>query len=75
MARFGARKMWLHLRRGGHALARCTVERLTTANGWTGAVRGKRMRTTIGDPRNQRPRDLVDRDFTATALNRPRPTG
>ncbi|MFT4226456.1 MAG: DDE-type integrase/transposase/recombinase [Micropruina sp.] len=70
VARFGARKMWLHLRRGGHDVARCTVERLMTANGWAGAVRGKRVRTTIGDPRDQRPRDLVDRDFTAVAPNR-----
>ena len=30
-ARFGARKMWLHLRSNGHDVARCTVERLMTA--------------------------------------------
>jgi putative transposase len=70
VARFGARKMWLHLRRGGHDVARCTVERLMTANGWTGALRGKQVRTTIGDPEHQRARDLVDRDFTAAAPNR-----
>ena len=28
LARFGSRKMWLHLRRQGHDVARCTVERL-----------------------------------------------
>lgn len=70
LARFGARKMWLHLRRHGHDVARCTVERLMTANGWTGASRGTRVRTTIPGPREQRPRDLVDRDFTAPAPNR-----
>jgi putative transposase len=69
VARFGARKMWLHLRRQGHDVARCTVERLMTANGWTGALRGKGVRTTIPDERDQRPQDLVDRDFTATAPN------
>ena len=70
VARFGARKMWLYLRRQGHDVARCTVERLMTQHGWQGALRGKRVRTTIPDENAQRPRDLVDRDFTATAPNR-----
>ena len=47
VARLGARKMWLHLSRQGHDVARCTVERLMKANGWTRALRGKRVRTTI----------------------------
>jgi putative transposase len=68
-ARFGARKMWLHLRSGGHDVARCTVERLMAGQGWTGALRGKRVRTTIPAPSDPRPTDLVDRDFTATAPN------
>jgi putative transposase len=70
VARFGARKMWLYLRRQGHDVARCTVERLMTQHGWQGALRGKRVRTTIPDENAHRPRDLVDRDFTATAPNR-----
>lgn len=72
VARFGARKMWLHLRRQGHDVARCTVERLMTQNGWHGALRGKRVRTTIPDPRDARAADLVDlvdRNFTTTAPN------
>jgi len=69
VARFGARKMWLYLRRQGHDVARCTVERLMTANGWQGALRGKRVRTTIPDLKDPRSADLVDRDFTATAPN------
>lgn len=69
LARLGARKMWLYLRRQGHDVARCTIERLMTANGWQGAVRGKRVQTTISDPKNARATDLVDRDFTATAPN------
>jgi putative transposase len=69
VARFGARKMWLYLRRHGHDVARCTVERLMTQNSWQGALRGKRVRTTIADPRDARAADLVDRDFTATAPN------
>jgi putative transposase len=67
--RFGARKMWLHLRRNGHDVARCTVERLMAQHGWTGAVRGKKPRTTIPAAADPRPADLVDRDFTATAPN------
>jgi putative transposase len=69
IARFGARKMWLYLRRQGHDVARCTIERLMAQNGWQGAVRGKRVRTTIPDPTAARSPDLVDRDFTATAPN------
>jgi putative transposase len=67
--RFGARKMWLHLRAGGHDVARCTVERLMAAEGWAGALRGKKPRTTIPAAADPRPADLVDRDFTATKPN------
>jgi putative transposase len=69
VARFGARKMWLYLRRQGPDVARCTVERLMARNGWQGALRAKRVRTTIPAPADPRPTDLVDRDFTATAPN------
>jgi len=65
----GARKMWLYLRGRGHEVARCTVERLMTQQGWAGALRGKGVRTTIPRPGDPRPEDLVDRDFTATAPN------
>lgn len=50
-------------------MARCTIERLMAQNDWQGAVRGKRVRTTISDPRDARAADLVDRDFTARAPN------
>ena len=69
-ARFGARKMWLHLRSNGHDVARCTVERLMAAQGWAGALRGKKPKTTIPAAEDARPTDLVDRDFTAPAPNR-----
>ena len=68
-ARFGARKMWLHLRSQGHDVARCTIERLYAEQGWAGALRAKKIRTTIADDTAMRPADLVDRDFTATAPN------
>ena len=68
--RFGARKMWLHLRAGGHDVARCTVERLMATQGWAGALRGKKVRTTVPAAADPRPADLVDRDFTANKPNR-----
>jgi putative transposase len=67
--RFGARKMWLHLRGKGHDVARCTIERLYAEQGWAGATRDKAPRTTIPAQDHDRPGDLVDRDFTATAPN------
>jgi putative transposase len=67
--RFGPRKMWLHLRGRGFDVARCTIERLYAEQGWAGALRAKKIRTTIADEHAERPADLVDRDFTATAPN------
>jgi putative transposase len=68
--RFGPRKMWLHLRSAKNLdVARCTIERLYAEQGWAGALRAKRLRTTIADEHAERPADLVDRDFTATAPN------
>lgn len=68
-ARLGARKMWLHLRSQGHDVARCTIERLYRQQGWVGALRQKRVRTTIADETADRPTDLVDRQFWATRPN------
>ncbi|MEY9988335.1 transposase InsO family protein [Streptomyces sp. V4I8] len=67
---YGARKIWRELNRQGHAVARCTVERLMRELGIAGAVRGKRVITTIPDPNAERAPDLVDRDFVARAPNR-----
>ena len=69
LARFGSRKMWLHLRRQGHDVARCTVERLYRQQGWEGALRLKKVRTTIADPAAERPLDRVDRQFWAARPN------
>lgn len=66
---YGARKVWLALRREQIVVARCTVERLMRRNGLQGVKRGKRRRTTISDDAADRPTDLVDRDFTATRPN------
>lgn len=68
-ARFGARKMWLHLRSNGIDVARCTIERIYAGQGWAGAMRAKRIRTTISDETPDRPADLVDRQFAASRPN------
>jgi putative transposase len=68
---YGARKIWLQLRREGVVVARCTVERLMRTLGLAGAVRGgTRRRTTVPDPAADRPADLVRRAFTAEGPNR-----
>lgn len=67
--RYGARKVWRDLRRAGHAVARCTVERLMRAKALRGVVRGHRVRTTRPAPLAARPDDLVQRDFAATRPN------
>ncbi|MDL5206553.1 IS3 family transposase [Streptomyces sp. ALI-76-A] len=67
---YGARKVWRELSRQGHAVARCTVERLMRELGITGAVRGKKVITTIIDPAAERAPELLDRDFVASAPNR-----
>ena len=67
---YGAPKLWRQLRREGIPVARCTVERLMRRLGIRGAIRGGRPVTTRSDPADERPADLVDRDFTAEAPNR-----
>jgi putative transposase len=68
---YGARKVWLQLRREGIEVARCTVERLMRELGLAGAAaRGKKPRTTVPDAGGPRPADLLARDFTAPAPNR-----
>jgi putative transposase len=67
---YGARKVWWQLQHDGVRVARCTVERLMREHGLQGVVRGKRWRTTVPDQRADRPVDLVERDFTASAPNR-----
>jgi len=66
---YGARKVWRQLGREGIEVARCTVERLMREMGLSGAVRGRRFKTTISDAAASRPADLVDRDFSATRPN------
>ena len=46
---YGVRKVWRQLRREGEDIARCTVERLMRSMGLQGVIRGKPVKTTIGD--------------------------
>jgi putative transposase len=64
---YGVRKVHAELRRNGDQVARCTVERLMKKEGLRGIRRAKGPRTTIPGPLADRPADLVDRRFTATA--------
>ncbi len=66
----GARKVHAELRRRGHRVARCTVERLMRAAGLRGITRAKVPRTTIGSRRPETRPDLVERNFTAESPNR-----
>jgi putative transposase len=66
---YGVRKVWRQLRREGYAVARCTVARLMRAEGLRGIVRGRRVRTTVPEAAAERPLDLVQRQFSATAPN------
>ena len=68
---YGARKVWVQLRREGIEVARCTVERLMGGLGIAGvSARRKKPRTTVPDAGPGRPADLLERDFTAPAPNR-----
>jgi transposase InsO family protein len=66
---YGARKVWRQLNREGIQVARCTVERLMREMGLEGAVRGRKVRTTVPDVSAARPGDLVNRDFKANRPN------
>ena len=67
---YGPRKVWRQLRREGHRVARCTVERLIAQMGLRGATRGRAWITTThaADAADRR-EDLVERQFVATGPN------
>lgn len=66
---YGARKVWLALRRQGVEVGRDRVARLMKVMGIAGAVRTRRVRTTRPDPSAARAPDLVGRNFTAARPN------
>jgi transposase InsO family protein len=66
---YGRRKMTHWLRRQGHDVAFCTVDRLMRDLGMNGVRRGRGVRTTVPAKDGHRAGDLLDRDFTAPAPN------
>jgi putative transposase len=67
---YGPRKVWRQMGRENLRVARCRVRRLMREMGLAGAVRGRAWTTTTqSQPNADRPRDLVDRNFTATRPN------
>ncbi len=66
----GAEKIWRQLGREGIGVGRDHVARLMGGLGIRGVVRGATRRTTTPTLAEQRPADLVKRQFTAPAPNR-----
>ena len=66
---YGVDKVWRQLQREGFVVARCTVERLMRRRGLRGVIRGKVVRTTIGDAKAPCPQDRVNRQFKAERPN------
>jgi putative transposase len=66
----GAEKLWRQLGREGIQVGRDRVARLMRQLGIRGVVRGKPRRTTTPAEADQRPADLVNRQFTAREPNR-----
>ncbi|MGV9680887.1 IS3 family transposase [Nocardia sp. NPDC003482] len=66
---YGRRKTTRYLRRRGHDVAFCTVDRIMREVGMNGVVRGRKLRTTIAAEDGVRAGDKLNRDFTAAAPN------
>ena len=67
---YGIEKVWRQLDREGVRAGRNRVARLMRELGLEGVVRGQRKRTTVHADLDERPADLVDRNFRAPAPNR-----
>ena len=66
---YGAKKVWLQLKREGFKVGRDRVARLMVRLGLEGVVRGKVIRTTTSDKAAACPFDRVNRQFYAPAPN------
>lgn len=66
---YGRRKMVAHLRRLGHDVAHCTVDRLMGVAGMAGVSRRKSPSRDRKTTPEDRAADLLHRDFTAAAPN------
>jgi putative transposase len=67
---YGVKKMHAAMTRRGWRVGREQTRRLMRKAGLRGVQRGKPVFTTITDPADQRPADLVNRQFKAPAPNR-----
>ena len=67
---YGAHKVWRQLNREGIKVGRDQVRRLMRELQLWGVRRGKVKRTTLPGDVGERPQDLVERTFTASAPNR-----
>ena len=67
---YGAHKVWRQLNREGIEVGRDRVRRLMRKLNLVGVVRGKLKRTTFPGEASERPQDLVERSFVASAPNR-----
>ncbi|UAJ81767.1 IS3 family transposase (plasmid) [Leifsonia sp. ZF2019] len=67
---YGRRKMLAAVRRQYPAAGIKAVVKAMRSLGLSGVVRGRAPRTTIPNPRDARPQDLLERNFTAPAPDR-----
>lgn len=67
---YGVKKMHRAMRRRGWQVGREQTRRLMRKAGLRGVERGKPVFTTVTDPADQRPADLVNRQFKAGKPNR-----
>uniref|UniRef100_UPI00351E08A7 IS3 family transposase n=1 Tax=Mycolicibacterium fortuitum TaxID=1766 RepID=UPI00351E08A7 len=67
---YGVKKMHAAMKRRGWHLGREQTRRLMHKAGLRGVQRGKPIFTTVTDPADSRPADLVNRQFIAAAPNR-----
>jgi len=66
---YGVHKVWKQLNRELIPVGRWTVERLMKQLGIQGVKRGQSVRTTFSNPKDDKPLDLVDRQFVASRPN------